>query len=83
MKIILDIPDEITQDPSFSRASWLREIAIALFEQERVTLGGASQIADMHLMEFQKYVGDRGGYIHYDVQEFDEDIKNLRDRGWL
>ncbi|MBE9155583.1 UPF0175 family protein [Nodosilinea sp. LEGE 06152] len=83
MKIALNIPDEIAQDPTFSRANWLREIAIALFEQEQVTLGGASQIADMHLMEFQKYVGNCGGCIHYDVQEFDEDMKNLWSRGWL
>ncbi|PSN11206.1 hypothetical protein C7293_25145 [filamentous cyanobacterium CCT1] len=83
MKITINIPDDIAQDPAFSRANWLREIAIALFEQERVTLGGASQIADMHLMEFQKYLGHRGGCVHYDVQEFDEDLKNLRGRGWL
>ena len=83
MKITLSIPDEIAQNPAFSRADWLREIAIALFEQERVTLGGASLIADMHLMEFQKYLGHRGGCIHYDVQEFDEDLQNLRGRGWL
>ncbi|WP_035991206.1 UPF0175 family protein [Leptolyngbya sp. KIOST-1] len=83
MKITLHIPDEISQEPTFSRANWLREIAIALFEQEHVTLEGASQIADMHLMEFQKCLGNRGNCIHYDMQEFDEDIQNLRSRGWL
>ncbi|HZG39827.1 MAG TPA: UPF0175 family protein [Nodosilinea sp.] len=83
MKVTLDIPDEIAQDPNFSRAEWLREIAIALFEQERVTLGIASQIAGMHPIEFQKCLGSRGGYVHYDVEEFEADMQNLQNRGWL
>ena len=83
MRINLDIPDEVAQCPTFSRADWLREMAISLFEQERVTLGIASQIAGIHLMEFQKIIGSRGVCAHYDVEEFADDIKNLRHRGWL
>lgn len=83
MRINLDIPDEVTQCPTFSRADWLREMAISLFEQERVTLGIASQIAGIHLMEFQRIIGSRGICAHYEVEEFADDIKNLRRRGWL
>jgi predicted HTH domain antitoxin len=83
MRINLDIPDEIAQCPTFSRADWLREMAISLFEQERVTLGIASQIAGLHLMEFQRIIGSRGVCAHYDVAEFTDDIANLRRRGWL
>ncbi len=83
MHINLKIPDEIAQCPTFSRADWLREIAISLFEQERVTLGIASQIAGIHLMEFQKIIGSRGVCAHYDVAEFADDMENLRRRGWL
>ncbi|MBW4484704.1 MAG: UPF0175 family protein [Tildeniella torsiva UHER 1998/13D] len=83
MRINLDIPDDIAQCPTFSRADWLREMAISLFEQERVTLGIASQIAGIHLMEFQKIIGSRGVCAHYDVKEFADDIENLRRRGWL
>ncbi|MFQ4138370.1 UPF0175 family protein [Nodosilinea sp. PGN35] len=83
MRIYLDIPDEVAQCPTFSRADWLREMAISLFEQERVTLGIASQIAGIHLMEFQKILGSRGVCVHYDVEAFTNDIENLRRRGWL
>ncbi len=83
MQIFLDIPDELAQVAAFSRADWLREIAIALFEQELVTLAIASQVAGLHLMEFQKIMGSRGVCVHYDVPEFEEDLKNLRNRGWL
>ncbi|MGF1518789.1 MAG: UPF0175 family protein, partial [Nodosilinea sp.] len=57
--------------------------AIALFEQELITLAIASQVAGLHLMEFQKLMGSRGVCVHYDVPEFEEDLQNLRNRGWL
>ncbi len=34
-------------------------------------------------MEFQKIIGSRGVCAHYDVEEFTDDIENLRRRGWL
>jgi predicted HTH domain antitoxin len=79
MQITIDLPDEIQVSESDLRT----EIAIALFQQERITLGTASHIAGMHQMEFQQLIGSRGICIHYDVEEFEEDIQNLRNRGWL
>lgn len=79
MQITIDLPDEIQVSESDLRI----ELAIALFQQERITLGTASQIAGMHQMEFQQLIGSRGICIHYDVEEFEEDIQSLRDRGWL
>lgn len=79
MQITIDLPDEIQVSESDLRI----ELAIALFQQERITLGTASQIAGMHQMEFQQLIGSRGICVHYDVEEFEEDIQNLRNRGWL
>ncbi|MGL5134627.1 MAG: hypothetical protein ACRC78_19020 [Planktothrix sp.] len=28
-------------------------------------------------------IASRGICIHYDVEEFEQDIQHLRDRGWL
>lgn len=83
MQITLEIPDDITQASLLTEADWLREIAIALFKQELITLGRASKIAGMHLIEFQKLIASRGICVHYDVEEFEQDIQLLRDRGWL
>lgn len=80
MQITLEIPDDITL---LSESEWLREIAIALFQQELITLGRASKIAGMHLIEFQQLIASRGICIHYDVEDFEQDIQHLRDRGWL
>ncbi|NJL44947.1 MAG: UPF0175 family protein [Leptolyngbyaceae cyanobacterium SM2_3_12] len=83
MQITLNIPDGFNQTETYNQSDWLREIAVALFQQDLVTLGTASQIAGMHQMEFQKLIGSRGICVHYDVEEFEEDVQSLRDRGWL
>lgn len=83
MQITLEIPDNIAQTTSLSEADWLREIAIALFQKELITLGRASRIAGMHQIEFQKLLASRGICVHYDVEDFEQDIQHLRDRGWL
>ncbi len=83
MQITLEIPDEMLQGKGLNEGEWLQEIAIALFQQELITLARASRIARMHQMDFQKLLGSRGICIHYDVEEFEEDIRHLEERGWL
>jgi predicted HTH domain antitoxin len=83
MQLTIDLPDTLTQTDNFTQTDWMREIAIALFQQERITLSRASKIAGIDLMEFQKLIADRGICVHYDVEEFDQDVQHLRDRGWL
>ena len=83
MQIALEIPDDIAQTTHLSEADWLREIAIALFKKELITLGRASRIARMHQIEFQKLIASRGICVHYDVEDFEQDIQSLRLRGWL
>jgi predicted HTH domain antitoxin len=80
MQITLDLPDSLTQTDTFNQSDWLREIAIALFQQERITLSRASKIAGIDLMEFQKLIADRGICVHYDVEDFEEDVQHLRDQ---
>jgi predicted HTH domain antitoxin len=86
MQITIDLPDSL----QITEADLRTELAITLFQQERVTLGTASQIAGMHQMEFHQLMGSRGICIHYDVAEFEEDLHNIRpklhnipeSRGW-
>jgi predicted HTH domain antitoxin len=83
MQITLNLPDSLSQTESFNQSDWLREIAIALFQQERVSLSRASKIAGIEIMVFQKLLSDRGICVHYDVEDFEQDVQHLRDRGWL
>ncbi|NJK76215.1 MAG: UPF0175 family protein [Microcoleus sp. SU_5_6] len=83
MQITIDLPDSLAQTNSFNEPDWMREIAIALFRQERITLGRASKIAGMHLVDFQQLIASRGICVHYDIEDFEQDIQHLQARGWL
>lgn len=83
MQITLNLPDNLSQAKNFNQSDWLREIAFALFQQERISLSRASKIAGIELMDFQKLLADRGICVHYDVEDFEQDVQRLRDRDWL
>ena len=55
-----------------------QELALALFQQERLTLAQASRLAEMTQLAFQALLADRQIPIHYGVQEFREDVRILR-----
>lgn len=83
MQITLNLPDSLSQTETFNQSDWLREIAFALFQQERVSLSCASKIAGIELMDFQRLLADLGICVHYDVEDFEQDVQHLRNRGWL
>jgi predicted HTH domain antitoxin len=83
MQITLTLPDRLNQTETFNQSDWLREIAIALFQQERISLSRASKIAEMEIIDFQKLLANRDICVHYDVEDFEQDVQHLRDRGWL
>ncbi|MEC4991339.1 MAG: UPF0175 family protein [Oscillatoria sp. PMC 1068.18] len=83
MQLTLNLPDHLSQTETFNQSDWLREIAIALFQQERISLSRASKIAEMEIIDFQKLLAERGICIHYDVEDLEQDVRHLQDRGWL
>ncbi|MDB9309142.1 UPF0175 family protein [Aphanizomenon sp. CS-733/32] len=79
----LTISDEVLNSSGMTGSELLVEIAVMLFLQERVSLGKASKIAEMNYVEFQELLAQRNISMHYDVEEFEEDIKTLQSTGWL
>ncbi|MDF5713040.1 MAG: UPF0175 family protein [Rhizonema sp. NSF051] len=77
------IPDDILTAAGISEAELKLEIAIMLFQQEKISIGKARRLAGMNLIEFQREIASRGICIHYDVEEFEADLKTLREMGRL
>jgi predicted HTH domain antitoxin len=75
----LVIPDEILQAARMSASELRREIAILLFQKEKLTLGQSSQLAGMSQLAFQHLLASRQIPVHYGVAEFEEDLKTLRE----
>ena len=44
MQITLNLPDNLSQTETFNQGDWFREIAIALFQQELISLSSASKM---------------------------------------
>jgi predicted HTH domain antitoxin len=77
----LTIPDEVLAAAHMTELDLKRELALTLFQQERLTLGRASGLAGMSQREFQRLLADRHIPIHYGVEEFKQDLETLRQMG--
>ena len=73
----LVISDDILKASGLSERELLLEIVLMLFRQDKISLGKASELMGMHRMQFQKLLADRDICIHYDVAEFQEDLKTF------
>ena len=60
-----------------------RELALYLFEQGKLSFGKARELAEMTVWEFQQLLGSRGISIHYDVEDYEQDLVTLRELGQL
>lgn len=75
----LVISDEILQLARMSAAELGQEVAVLLFQKDKLTLGQASRLAGMSQMQFQHLLASRQIPLHYDVAEFEEDLKTLQE----
>lgn len=78
----LVISDEFMQSARISETDLKLEIAILLFQQEKITLGTASQFAGMNQIQFQRVLGSRKIPIHYGVEDFKQDLMSLEANDW-
>jgi predicted HTH domain antitoxin len=77
------IPDEVLQSARLSESELRLELAVLLFEQERLTLGQAARLAELDRLRFQHLLSSRDVPVHYDVAEFEADLDTLRELGRL
>jgi predicted HTH domain antitoxin len=75
----LVITDEILQSTRLTAAEVTQELALALFQREKLTLGQASRLAEMSQWQFQQLLGSRDIPIHYDVADFKDDLLTLQE----
>jgi len=79
----LTIPDDIVYATGMTEAELMQEVAILLFQKEKLTLGQASRLAGMSQLRFQHLLASRQIPVHYGVTEFEEDRKTLQELGRL
>ncbi|MBI4748611.1 MAG: UPF0175 family protein [Acidobacteria bacterium] len=77
----LVIPDEILQTAHMTEHELRQEIAVMLFQKEKLTLGQASRLADLSQIQFQHVLASRHIPVHYDIREFEADLNTLKQLG--
>ena len=77
-QVDLLIPESVLFATNMSVQDLKVELAVHLFEQEWLTLGQAARLAEMHVGDFMQLLAQRGVSLHYDVEEFKEDVATLK-----
>jgi predicted HTH domain antitoxin len=79
--ISIEIPREIMRATRMTPQELKQDLAIFLFQQGKLSFGKAREMADMSVWAFQQLLGSRGIPVHYDIEEYEEDLQTLRELG--
>ncbi|MGJ5632272.1 UPF0175 family protein [Nostoc sp. CALU 1950] len=76
--MVIVIPNEILTATGMTEGEMKQEIAVMLFQKEKLTLAQASRFAGINRIAFQHLLASRQISVHYGVEDFDQDIENLQ-----
>ena len=68
------LPDELLQSTKLTEAELKTELALALFQQQRLTLGQAAILAGQSQLDFQRLLTSRRIPLHYGIEAMEQDL---------
>jgi len=75
------IPDEILEGCDVTIEDIRLDVAISLYQREKVSLGKAAEIAGLNRWEFQKILAERRIPLNYSVSDLEKDYKTIMNMG--
>jgi predicted HTH domain antitoxin len=75
------IPDAILETTRMSASELKLEIAVMLYQLEKLSAGKAAELAGMDGYRFRQLLASRGVELAYDEQDFEDDLATLRSTG--
>ena len=79
--VSFEIPREVLRASRMTEDDLRRELALHLFEEEKLSFGKARELAEMSVWNFQQLLGSRGISVHYDVEAYENDRETLKRLG--
>jgi len=73
----IEVRDEVLRGHNITPDRFRLEAAVGLYSSEEFTLGQAADFAGVSQTDFLHELGRRGIQFHYDVEEFEQDLKTL------
>jgi predicted HTH domain antitoxin len=78
------ISDDTLRASGMTEAEFKQEVALLLFGSGKLPLGYASKLAEIDKIQFQQLLQERKIPLYsYEIEDFELDLKNLRELGRL
>ncbi len=72
------VSDEVLQTAKLSEAEFRAEIAVTLFQQDRLTLGQAALFAELPQLDMQRMLASRRIPILYGIGDLEHDLATVK-----
>ena len=73
----MTITDDILQETNMTEAELKTELAVLLYQKQKLSMGLAARLADMDRIHFQLLLGSRQISVNYDEAAFEEDLQTI------
>mgnify|MGYP001370111873 CR=1 FL=1 len=73
----LDLPGDLLDAARLTEAELRAELAVHLFEREKLSLGKAAEVAGFDTGRFMHLLGSRNIPMHYDIDEYEADLATI------
>ncbi len=77
--LTIELPKHVLQAARVTPDELKVELAIQLYQQRRLSIGHARELAGMSLWEFRQLLASRHISPHYDVADLDDDLRTWRE----
>lgn len=75
----IEIPRHLLEAAHTTTDELRIEIAVQLYQQRRLSIGHARELAQMSLWEFRQLLAVRRISPHYDIEDLDQDLQTWQD----
>lgn len=75
VSMTLSFSDDLIRQANLTEAELRMELALRLFQTQRLSFGQARRVAGVDVITFQKALAENRIPLHYDVDDFEADLK--------
>jgi predicted HTH domain antitoxin len=72
------VPDELLAAAGLTEEQMAVELALEMYRREKLSMGQAVHLARMDYVSFWRLMASRDMYIHYDVEDLEQDLATVR-----
>ena len=77
--VSIEIPREVVHAARMTPQDLKRELAISLYQHDRLSFGKAREMTGMTMWTFQQLLASREIPVHYNVEDYEEDLTTLKE----